>query len=69
MLALAIGALNGVLVMRTRLPSFIVTLGTFFVLQGVNLAVTKILIDQVSVTGLAATSTATSTASRSSARS
>ena len=41
-IALAIGALNGFLVMRTGLPSFIVTLGTFFVLQGVNLAVTKI---------------------------
>jgi simple sugar transport system permease protein len=51
-LALAIGFLNGVLVMWTKLPSFIVTLGTFFVLQGVNLAVTKILIDQVSVVGL-----------------
>ena len=50
--ALAIGALNGYLVMWTGLPSFIVTLGTFFVLQGVNLAVTKILIDKVSVTGL-----------------
>ena len=37
--------------MWTKLPSFIVTLGTFFVLQGVNLAVTKILIDQVSVVG------------------
>ncbi len=51
-LALAIGALNGYLVMWTKLPSFIVTLGTFFVLQGVNLAVTKILIGKVSVTGL-----------------
>ena len=51
-LALAIGALNGSLVMWTKLPSFIVTLGTFFVLQGVNLAVTKILIGKVSVTGL-----------------
>jgi simple sugar transport system permease protein len=51
-LAVGIGLLNGVLVMRTGLPSFIVTLGTFFVLQGVNLAVTKILIGKVSVTGL-----------------
>jgi simple sugar transport system permease protein len=55
-LALSIGALNGFIVMWTRLPSFIVTLGTFFVLQGVNLAVTNILIDQVSVVGLANTS-------------
>src|SRR5687767_13871057 len=41
-IAVVIGAVNGILVMRTGLPSFIVTLGTFFVLQGVNLAVTKI---------------------------
>ncbi len=32
----AIGALNGLLVVRTRLPSFIVTLATFFVLRGVS---------------------------------
>ena len=61
MLALAIGALNGFLVMRTGLPSFIVTLGTFFVLQGVNLAVTKILIGKVVGDRAAATSPATST--------
>jgi len=47
--ALAIGFLNGFLVMKTGLPSFIVTLGTFFVLRGVNLAVTKLIINQVSV--------------------
>jgi simple sugar transport system permease protein len=51
-IAVTIGFVNGALVMRTGLPSFIVTLGTFFVLQGVNLAVTKILIGKVSVTGL-----------------
>jgi simple sugar transport system permease protein len=49
--ALGIGALNGFLVMRTGLPSFIVTLGTFFVLQGINLAVVKAIIDQVAVQG------------------
>ena len=37
-LALGVGALNGFMVMRTGLPSFIVTLGTFFVLQGIDLA-------------------------------
>jgi simple sugar transport system permease protein len=47
--ALAIGFLNGFLVMKTGLPSFIVTLGTFFVLRGLNLAVVKKIIDQVSV--------------------
>jgi len=47
--ALAIGFLNGLMVMKTGLPSFIVTLGTFFVLRGVDLAVTKLIINQVSV--------------------
>jgi len=35
---LAVGFVNGITVVRTRLPSFIVTLATFFVLQGVNAA-------------------------------
>lgn len=51
-LALFIGMVNGVLVMRTGLPSFIVTLGMFFVLQGINLAGTKALIGQVAIQGM-----------------
>lgn len=51
-LALAIGAINGYLVMRTGLPSFIITLGTFFILQGIDLAVTKLIIGQVTIQGL-----------------
>jgi simple sugar transport system permease protein len=39
--AAGVGLLNGWLVVTTGLPSFIVTLATFFVLRGVNLAVTK----------------------------
>jgi len=35
---LVVGFINGVTVLRTRLPSFIVTLATFFILQGVNAA-------------------------------
>src|SRR5205809_5151909 len=35
---LVIGLINGLAVVRTKLPSFIVTLATFFVLQGVNAA-------------------------------
>jgi simple sugar transport system permease protein len=42
-LSLAIGAFNGWLLHRTGLPSFLVTLGTFFVLQGVNLALTRLI--------------------------
>ncbi|HYO17888.1 MAG TPA: ABC transporter permease [Dermatophilaceae bacterium] len=49
--AALVGMLNGWLVVRTRLPSFIVTLGTFFVLQGINLAGTKLVTGQVSVQG------------------
>ncbi|KRE39127.1 ribose ABC transporter permease [Janibacter sp. Soil728] len=40
--SLAVGAFNGWMLMRTGLPSFLVTLGTFFVLQGANLAVTRL---------------------------
>lgn len=50
--ALLVGFLNGVLVTRTKLPSFIVTLGTFFALQGINLGVTKHLTGTVQVGGL-----------------
>ncbi len=50
--ALTVGLLNGILVTRTRLPSFIVTLGTFFALQGINLGVTKQLTDTVQVSGV-----------------
>src|SRR5437016_8596927 len=35
---LVVGFVNGITVVKTRLPSFIVTLATFFVLQGVNAA-------------------------------
>ena len=52
LLALLVGVANGVLVMKTGLPSFIVTLGTFFVLQGIDLAGTKALIGQVAIQGM-----------------
>ncbi|MFD1826560.1 MULTISPECIES: ABC transporter permease [Mumia] len=51
-LALAVGALNGFMVMKTGLPSFIVTLGTFFVLQGIDLALVKLIIGQVAIQGM-----------------
>ncbi|MCS4276872.1 simple sugar transport system permease protein [Mycetocola sp. BIGb0189] len=41
--ALAVGALNGWLLTRTRLSSFIVTLASFFMLTGLNLGVTRML--------------------------
>jgi simple sugar transport system permease protein len=50
--AALVGFMNGMLVIKTRLPSFIVTLATFFVLQGVNLGVTKAITGTVRVAGL-----------------
>ncbi|REE95106.1 ABC transporter permease [Thermomonospora umbrina] len=40
---LALGLVNGLLCVRTGLPSFIVTLATFFMLAGANLGVTKMI--------------------------
>ncbi|MGY2003296.1 ABC transporter permease [Blastococcus sp. SYSU DS1024] len=51
-LALAIGFFNGWLVTRTGLPSFIVTLGTFLMLQGLNLGLTKLFTGTVTVGGI-----------------
>jgi simple sugar transport system permease protein len=47
--ALAIGYLNGLMVIKTGLPSFIVTLATFFVLRGANVGVTRLVTEQVYV--------------------
>ncbi|MFJ4620900.1 ABC transporter permease [Streptomyces sp. NPDC088812] len=46
-LSLAVGLFNGWLLIRTGLPSFLVTLGTFLILQGVNLAVTRLVTGDV----------------------
>ncbi|MQA81968.1 MAG: ABC transporter permease [Streptosporangiales bacterium] len=45
--ALAIGFVNGVLVIRTGLPSFIVTLAMFLMLTGLNLGLTKLVTGNV----------------------
>lgn len=45
--ALAIGALNGFLVVRTKIDSFLITLAAFLMLQGLNLAITKLVTGQV----------------------
>ena len=46
-LALSVGVFNGYLVMRTRIPSFLITLATFLMLTGIDLAVTKLVTGQV----------------------
>lgn len=50
--ALLIGWFNGTMVEKTSLPSFIVTLGTFFILIGGKLGVAKLFTDKVIVEGL-----------------
>jgi simple sugar transport system permease protein len=50
--AALVGFTNGYMVMKTKLPSFIVTLATFFILQGLNLGVTKAITGTVRVAGL-----------------
>ncbi len=47
--ALGIGWWNGFLLERTKLPSFIVTLSTFFILQGMKLGFAKLLVDNIQV--------------------
>jgi simple sugar transport system permease protein len=48
----ALGALNGYLVMRTRLPSFIVTLAFLFILRGLTLALSVMFADRTIVSGV-----------------
>ena len=47
LLSLSIGCLNGYLLVRTGLHSFLVTLSTFLMLQGLNIAVTKLITGNV----------------------
>jgi simple sugar transport system permease protein len=53
LVTLAIGVFNGVLLTRTKLPSFIITLGTFLMLTGLNLGLTKLISGTVSTKTIA----------------
>jgi simple sugar transport system permease protein len=53
--ALLVGAVNGLLVVSTGLPSFLVTLATFLVLQGGSLALSAAIAGSARVTGLSGT--------------
>lgn len=50
--AIGVGWLNGWLVVKTGLPSFIITLATMFGLRGANVGVTRLVTDQVRVEGI-----------------
>ena len=47
--ALGVGWFNGTMVERTSLPSFIVTLGTFFIIKGAKLGFSKLIVDNIQV--------------------
>ncbi|MFD7898443.1 ABC transporter permease [Streptomyces sp. NPDC059743] len=53
LVTLALGAFNGVMLTRTKLPSFIITLGTFLMLTGLNLGLTKLISGTVSTKTIA----------------
>jgi simple sugar transport system permease protein len=51
-LAALTGVVNGVLVNLTKLPSFIITLGTLFIFRGLTIAVTRALTNRTQLSGL-----------------
>ncbi|WP_046779840.1 ABC transporter permease [Streptomyces yangpuensis] len=53
LVTLAIGFFNGFMLTRTELPSFIITLGTFLMLTGLNLGFTKLISGTVSTKSIA----------------
>jgi simple sugar transport system permease protein len=50
--ALVIGLLNGYMVVRTGLPSFIVTLGSLFVIRGLTIGITRLITHRTQLGGL-----------------
>ncbi|RKP47758.1 ABC transporter permease [Pararobbsia silviterrae] len=50
--SMALGALNGYLVIKTRLPSFIVTLAFLFILRGLTLALSVLFSDRTIISGV-----------------
>ena len=50
--ALVVGFINGYIVVKTRLPSFIVTLGTLFIVRGVTIGLTRTITGRTQVGGL-----------------
>ncbi len=48
-LAVSVGLFNGIMVVKTKLPSFIVTLGTFFIIQGAGLGFVRLITGQTTI--------------------
>lgn len=50
--ALAVGFFNGWMVIRTRLPSFIITLGSLFIIRGLTIGITRAITGRTQIGGL-----------------
>ena len=50
--AMVIGFVNGYIVVKTGLPSFIVTLGTLFIIRGLTIGTTRLVIGRTQLGGL-----------------
>ncbi|MCU0513466.1 MAG: ABC transporter permease [Anaerolineae bacterium] len=50
--SLLIGAVNGLLVVRTKLPSFIITLASLFIVRGATIGITRLVTGRTQVGGL-----------------
>ena len=51
-IVLFIGYCNGIIVVKSGLPSFIITLGSLFIIRGITIAVSKIITGRTQVSGL-----------------
>lgn len=51
-LALLVGFINGVMVTRTKLPSFIITLGSLFIIRGLTIGFTRLITKRTQIGGL-----------------
>ena len=51
-MAVLIGYFNGIMVVKSGLPSFIVTLAMLFILRGATLAITRLITGRTQVPGL-----------------
>ncbi len=51
-IALGVGFINGYLVIRTKLPSFIITLGSLFIIRGLTIAFTRMITGRTQIGGL-----------------
>ena len=52
---LLIGYLNGLLVVKSGLPSFIITLGSLFIVRGITIAVSKMITGRTQMGGIKST--------------